>query len=226
MPADNRCRGTMEMDMTSAKGPRPSDYAVRSRVEQDRPLVDRAATAARAELRGERAGIFGALSQGRPLHSLVRKRPAPDRWSLVHVMERLEEAFRTLARLPIATRPRGYVNSMPFYLYDRGDLNAQLETHELERMTHLRNRVRIPPSPAEIERMEEALRWPITYLSRGGFQHVARAVNLGSLWSAFDADIDARLKPFNITRRAFNARKLQGLHVIAWELLRRRVPVR
>ncbi|MGB7101353.1 MAG: hypothetical protein WBD95_21620, partial [Xanthobacteraceae bacterium] len=46
----------------------------------------------------------------------------------------MEEAFRTLARLPIATRPRGYVNSMPFYVYDRGDLNAQIETHELEAM--------------------------------------------------------------------------------------------
>ena len=149
----------------------------------------------------------------------------PQRWSIIAVMERMEEAFRTLARLPIAVRPRGYVNSMPFYVYDRGDLNAQMETHELERMTHLRNRVRIPPSPAEIERMEEALRWPMTYLSGAEFHHVARAVNLGSLWSAFDADIDARLKPLNITRRAFNARKLQGLYVIARELVRDRIPV-
>ena len=212
--------------MTSAKGPRPSDYAVRSRVEQDRPLVDRAATAARAELRGERSGILGALSQAGPLHSLVRKRPAPDRWSLVHVMERLEEAFRTLARLPIATRPRGYVNSMPFYLYDRGDLNAQLETNELERMAQLRNRVVIAPSPAEIARMEEALHWPAAYLSGAEFHHVARAVNLASLWAAFDADVDARLKRMRITRRAFNARKLQGLQIITRELIRRRVAVR
>jgi hypothetical protein len=158
--------------------------------------------------------------------SYPRRRVAPERWSVIAVMERMEEAFRTLARLPIAVRPRGYVNSMPFYLYDRGDLNAQMETHELERMAHLRNRVRIPPPPAEIERMEEALRWPMTYLSGAEFHHVARAVNLGSLWSAFDADIDARLKRLNITRRAFNARKLQGLHVIARELVRRRVPVR
>jgi hypothetical protein len=56
-------------------------------------------------------------------------------------MERLEEAFRILARLPMPTRPKGYINSMPIYLYDRGDLNSQLETYELERMARIRNRV-------------------------------------------------------------------------------------
>ena len=190
------------------------------------PLAQRAAIAARAELRGDRTGILGATGTAPGVPSYLRRRVAPERWSVIAVMERMEEAFRTLARLPIAVRPRGYVNSMPFYLYDRGDLNAQMETQELERMARFRNRVRIPPSAAEIERMEEALRWPIAYLLGAEFHHVARAVNLGSLWSAFDIDIDARLKPLNITRRAFNARKLQGLHVIARELVRHRVPVR
>jgi hypothetical protein len=209
----------MSEDQTNAK-------ARRAAVDHPPPLAQRAAVAARAELRGERIGILGATARVPGVPSHLRRRVVPERWSVLAVMERMEEAFRTLARLPIAVRPRGYVNSMPFYLYDRGDLNAQMETRELERMARLRNRVRIPPSPAEIERMEEALRWPMTYLSGVEFHHVARAVNLGSLWSAFDADIDARLKPLNITRRAFNARKLQGLHVIARELVRYRVPVR
>lgn len=190
------------------------------------PLEERAAVAARAELRGERTGILGATGRMARVPLGLRSRTLPARWSVLAVMERMEEAFRTLARLPIAVRPRGYVNSMPFYLYDRGDLNAQMETQELERMARFRNRVRIPPSPAEIERMEEALRWPIAYLSGTEFHHVARAVNLGSLWAAFDADIDARLKRLNITRRAFTARKLQGLHIIARELVRHRVPLR
>ncbi len=189
-------------------------------------LAERAAAAARAELRGERAGILGAISTSAAPHAFVRARSVPDRWSLIHVMERLEEGFRILARLPIATRPRGYINSMPFPIYDRADLNAQLETYELERLAQLRNRVRIPPTPAEIGRMEEALRWPTAYLSGPEFHHVARAVNLGSLWAAFDADIDARLKPLKITRRAFNARKLQGLRIVTGELIRGRVPVR
>ena len=74
--------------------------------------------------------------------------------------------------------------------------------------------------------MEEALRWPTLFLSGVEFQHVARAVNLGSLWSAFDADIDEGLKRMKITRRTFNARKLQGLRIIARELVRRRIVVR
>jgi hypothetical protein len=202
-------------------GPRVSDLA-----DADRPLAERAATAARAELRGDRGGILGVLGRPAPPPLLARVRRVPERWSFIHVMERMEEAFRILARLPIATRPRGYVNSMPYYLYDRGDLNAQMETHELERMAQLRNRVRIPPSPAEIARMEEALHWPTAFLSGEEFHHIARAVNLGSLWAAFDADVDEGLKRMKVTRRAFNARKLQGLRIITRELIRRRVAVR
>ena len=209
--------------MSLSKNTKPANSVV-SR-DSDRPLAERAAAAARAEIRGDRAGILGAIGRSAPW-LLVRQRRAPERWSVIAVMERMEEAFRTLARLPVATRPRGYVNSMPFYVYDRGDLNAQIETHELERMTHLRNRVRIPPSPAEIARMEEALHWPTAYLGGAEFHHIARAVNLGSLWAAFDTDVDERLKRMKITRRAFNARKLQGLRIIAQELVRRRVPIR
>jgi hypothetical protein len=126
----------------------------------------------------------------------------------------------------MATRPRGYVNSMPLYPYDRGDLNSQLETYELERMAKVRNRVRIPPTPAEIARMEEALYWPSAYLSGAEFHNLARAVNLACLWAAVDADVARGLRRIKLTRRAFNARKLQGLRIIARELIRRRVPIR
>jgi hypothetical protein len=193
--------------------------------EAARSLNERAAAAARAELRGERSGILGAVGLIAPPR-LARMRRVPGRWSLLHVMERMEEAFRTLARLPLPTRPRGYINSMPIYLYDRGDLNSQLETHELERMAKIRNRVRIRPSPAEIARMEEALHWPAAFLSGAEFGHLARAVNLGAMWAAFDADIDKALKRIKLTRRAFNARRLHGLRLIAQELVRRRVSVR
>ena len=159
----------------------------------DSALAERAARAARAELRGEREGILGAIGQAAPV-PLLRARTVPDRWSFLFVMERLEEGFRILSRLPMPTRPRGYINSMPIYLYDRGDLNSQLETYELERMARMRNRVRIPPSPAEIARMEEALHWPSAFLSGPEFQYVARAVNLGSLWAAFDVDIGQAVK--------------------------------
>jgi|GEM_PF-695178 len=189
-------------------------------------LAERAASAARAELRGEREGILGAIGPS-VLAPLARARPrtVPQRWSLVHVMDRMEEAFRILSRLPLPTRPKGYVNSMPIYLYDRGDLNSQLETYELERMANVRNRVRLPPSPAEIARMEQALHWPAAYLSGPEFHHVARAVNLDALWAAFDTDVDRALQRIKVTRRTFNARKLQGLKIIAIALLRHGVPV-
>ncbi len=189
------------------------------------PLRERAAAAAVAELRGERTKILGATGQT-SLQSLIRARRVPDRWSVPHVMDRLEEGFRTLSRVPMAVRPRGYVNSMPMYVHDRADLNSQLETHELERMANIRNRVRIPPTPAEIGRMEESLHWPTAFLSGPEYHHVARAVNLGSLWAAFDADVQKGLKRIKTTARTFNARKLQGLRIIAQELIRRRTPVR
>jgi len=188
-------------------------------------LGERAAIAARAELRGERTGILGAIGEV-PLRPLARPRQAPSTWTFLYVMERMEEAFRVLGRLPMATRPRGYVNSMPIYLHDRGDLNSQLETHELERMATLRNHVRIPPTPAEIGRMEEALHWPTAFLAGAEFHHLARAVNLGCLWAAVDADVVRGLRRIKVTRRTFNARKLQGLRIIARELVRRRVPIR
>jgi hypothetical protein len=194
-------------------------------VDEEASLTTRAEAAAEAELRGDRSNILGAIDAA-PLIPLNRTRHVPDRWSFYYVLERMEEGFRTLSRLPLPTRPRGYVNSMPTYLYDRGDLNAQLETHELERMARTRNRVRIPPSPAEIARMEEALHWPAAHLGGAEFHHLARAVNLGALWAAFDVNIDERVKRLKITRRAFQARKIQGLRIIARELVRHRVPIR
>jgi hypothetical protein len=193
--------------------------------DDEAPLRERAAAAASAELRGERTKILGATGQT-SLQSLIRARRVPDRWSVPHVMDRLEEGFRTLSRVPMAVRPRGYVNSMPMYVHDRADLNSQLETHELERMANIRNRVRIPPTPAEVGRMEEALHWPAAFLSGPEYHHVARAVNLGSLWAAFDADVQKGLKRIKTTGRTFNARKLQGFRIIAQELIRRRTPVR
>ena len=199
--------------------------ADRSPDDSELTLEQRAVIAARAELRGERTGILGATGR-LPLPPRRRDRQLPDRWSFIHVMGRMEDAFRTLRRLPLPTRPRSYINSMPLYLYDRADLNSQLETRELERLAKLRNRVRIPPTPADIARMEEALHWPIRFLSGLEYQHVARAVNLAALWAAVDADVDRGLRRIKLTRRTFNARKLQGLRIIAGELARRHVPIR
>jgi hypothetical protein len=52
----------------------------RGRGGDDAPLSERAATAARAELRGERTGILGATGET-TLRSLVRAHRVPSRWS-------------------------------------------------------------------------------------------------------------------------------------------------
>lgn len=186
-------------------------------------LEDRAAKAARAELRGERTGILGASAKS-PLPRLKQRRRVPKNWSWPHVMGRLEEAFRTLRRLPTWEGPRGYINSMPHYVYDRADLNSQLETDEIQRMAQRRNRVRINPSQDEMTRMEEAIWWPTKYLSQA--EDLARAVNLSAMWVANDADIDKGLQRIKTARREFNARKLKGLCLIAQGLIRDRVPIK
>ncbi|MGA8613944.1 MAG: hypothetical protein WB760_20170 [Xanthobacteraceae bacterium] len=47
-------------------------------------LSERADKAARAELRGERAGILGATSAS-PLPLVLRPRRVPERWSFIYV---------------------------------------------------------------------------------------------------------------------------------------------
>jgi hypothetical protein len=186
-------------------------------------LEARALKAARAELNGDRIGILGAVGPS-PLLDLKRRRQAPKDWSWTHITERMEEAFRTLRRMPTPTGPRGYRNSMPRYDYDRGDLNGQQETYELERMAKLRNRVRLHPPPDEITRMEEAMWWPAKYLLDA--EDLARAVNLSAMWAAMDADVDEGLRRIKTTRHAFNERKLRGLCIIARGLARDRVLIK
>lgn len=49
---------------------------------------------------------------------------------------------------------------------------------------------------------------------------------MSCLWTAVDADVDRGLRRIKLTRRTFNARKLQALRIIARELVRGRVPIR
>jgi hypothetical protein len=187
-------------------------------------LEERVADSIQAELNGDRSHILGAKGPSMPLSR--ERRSVPDRWSVVHVMDRLEEAWQTLSRMPVATRPRGYANAMPAYAYDRFDLNAQLETHELERSIRAKNRVTVPPTPDEVTRMDQAFGWPVTYLSREEDQHLARAVNLGTRIAAFDLPFSSIAhSEVKVSAHAFTRRKFHGLQLIAIGLIRDAVPV-
>ncbi len=52
-------------------------------------LGERAAAAARAELRGDRQGILGAVGPVR-LSSLIRARRAPEYWSLLRLLSHFQ----------------------------------------------------------------------------------------------------------------------------------------
>lgn len=185
------------------------------RIDTEGALDERAVAAARAELRGERTGILGATGR-LSLPRLNPPRRVPERWTFVHVMDRLEEAFRTLRRLPITTRPRGHVNSMPFYVYDRGDLNAQLETYELERLARLRNRVRIPPSPAEIARMEEALRWPALFFDENQKMQERRYADQRVALSDLAQKLDRHAASIESIRPTVAALELARSKLVTW----------
>jgi hypothetical protein len=61
----------------------PDDKTDAASREREQPLTERAAVAARAELRGERGGILGAVAGGDFLRPLARTRRPPERWSLL-----------------------------------------------------------------------------------------------------------------------------------------------
>jgi hypothetical protein len=78
-----------------AKGDDASDQVSRAGAALN--LSSRAAAAARAELRGDRTGILGAIGEAAPI-PLGRTRTVPDRWSFIFVMERLDENLKLQAR--------------------------------------------------------------------------------------------------------------------------------
>jgi hypothetical protein len=69
---------------------RPKDKTAAPAAESKQPLADRAALAARAELRGERTGILGVVGSADFLRPLARSRRPPERWSLLLALDRCE----------------------------------------------------------------------------------------------------------------------------------------
>lgn len=167
--------------------------------------------------------VPAALRQG-PIHAPTGPKGLPTTWSIVHVFDRMEEAYDTLRRLPMATRPRAYANSMPKdYRYDFHEEVAQVETGALADRQQERNRVRLGASAAQIRRMEEALHWPMSYLR--DMPEVAQAVGLVAIWTVLKVDIDKACRRRRINKRALHRRQIHGLTIIAQELARIRVPV-
>ena len=74
--------------LTSARSRHPAPRAGDAE-EAEPTLIERAARAARSELRGERVGILGALGESAAA-GLTRTRPVPERWSLVQILSHFQ----------------------------------------------------------------------------------------------------------------------------------------
>lgn len=166
---------------------------------------------------GRSEGASGARSRAREI---------PERWTLIHVLDRLEEAYSVLAGMPMATRPKQYGNAMPTPHQQKLSIYDQIEmlgTGELEQLHEDRNRVRLAPTSAQVTRMEQALRWPFEYLSDR--PELAKAIQLRAMWSAMGVDIRKRCERRGINHDAFNANWQQALAAITGALIARKVPV-
>ncbi len=96
-----------------------------------------------------------------------------------HVKARLEEAAQTLRRLPATgCFPQGHKAQWPEVLRDFWvEWNVRGEG-EKEAFADERNRVRLSPSPAQIERMDDALMW-LYYIKQPRHRMVVFARSLG-----------------------------------------------
>lgn len=177
-----------------------------------------------SDLRQHLLGAMGQSETTRRARGGVRE--VPDRWTQIHVLDRLEEAYAVLGGMPTATRPKQYGNTMPTPDRERLSIRDQIEmmgTGELEQMHEDRNRVRLAATSAQVSRMEQALRWPFEYLSDA--PELAKAIQLRAMWSAMGVDIRKRCERRSIHHEHFNANWQQALAIITGALIARKVPV-
>jgi hypothetical protein len=100
-----------------------------------------------------------------PLSGVPAPEYIPPQWDGPHVGHRLVQAFRTLAQMPVNTRPRSFRSSWPAYAQEAIDYFAAAIDKDLgAELEEGRNRVRLAPSGIEIQRMEAAIAWPAHYL--------------------------------------------------------------
>lgn len=93
------------------------------------------------------------------------------------IEERLREAGACLIMMPMPKfgRPAGYRSGMPEPLRDYTDLLAAIVGSEspeqaAQEIAEAKNRVRLQPSAAEIERMDEAINW--LWLVKGKYRRM------------------------------------------------------
>lgn len=151
---------------------------------------------------GERAlRIVGSLME------TLSKSRVPERWTPEHVADRMVEAFRTLRRLPMRLAPKEFGTIWPEHRTEQADAFGQTISGAIQD----RNRAIRGTGAFEVDRMAEALAWPMEYLRDQ--PALARAVNEWALWNDLDGD-------------PLDGMAHKGLVLIARGLNRRKVVVR
>ena len=176
-------------------------------------------------LRVHLQGAIGRADTARGAHGGSRA-VMPERWTQIHVLDRLEEAYEVLAAMPAATRPKSYGSAWPTVQPERLSLYDQVmmgASGELEERNQDRNRVRLAPTTAQVTRMEQALRWPFEYL--GDKPELAKAISLRAMWAVMRVDIRKRCQRRGIDHDRFNRDWQQALGIITAALISQRVPV-
>lgn len=181
------------------------------------------------DLRQHLLGAVGRAEMGRRAHRTSHELPTT--WTMIHVLDRLEEAFRIISMMPAATGPQIYGSAWPNYNpMTQGELKAiRNEIYQLGGQSALsaweseQNRVRLQPSSAQVSRMEQASRWPFEFLRDK--PELARAISFRAMWSAMRVDIRKHCQRKGIDHETFNQQWQQGLNIITATLITRHVPV-
>lgn len=143
------------------------------------------------------------------------RRPGGPMWAVVAVMDRLEEAFGVLARLPMPRGPRQFGNGMPTPRQEHLNLIDQvllMYMGELDKLHAERNKVRLPPGPDELARMEIAISWPGRYLA--DTPEVSKVVQIAARFPNGGAVV------LGMDPVAFRSMQMEGLRRIAAGLAR------
>jgi hypothetical protein len=121
-------------------------------------------------------------------------RPAPEfipsRWDGVHVGQRLIEALRVLARLPMNGYPQDFGSARPNYFNDFEDQVGWLQPDPRSGLIPERpplQMLKLRPSSVEIERMEKAIIWPGCYVKD---RRLLAAVQIVALGRSRDCDLE------------------------------------
>lgn len=138
------------------------------------------------------ASIPGYLGPANDLASRIEaigEGDIPTAWTPEHVQNRMVEAFDILARSGTRVGPRQHANGWPAMIHEFADLvDAQARAlAEKERQQERGSR----PTAEELSRMNEALKWPMTYLDGKPLQ--SDALMLWAYATALGRDMAAML---------------------------------